>query len=309
MKEYLSKRTRTTAEIRFNLTHRDIEIIQWVNRCRYLRSSQVKMLLFPECKSLDTTHRRLKLLFHNGYLGRITPYMKVGDGTSEIAYYVDTKGFEVLQAEGQEVLFRANPKKIQVGYKFLEHTLALAQFRVLLELALKNHPTVTLHRFTHDFELKGQIQKAIGRKQYKLYDEVLHPVTKESFVVYPDGLFILKAQTSNEKGELEEVQRLFLVEVDMNTEAHTVIKDKITGFSLYKEQNIFRKWGKFDSFFVLFVTTTPERAKNIRHHLTGVDGTKLVWVSDAETIKRQHVLDPVWINYKLEMRVIAEKKE
>ena len=131
----------------------------------------------------------------------------------------------------------------------------------------------------------------------------------QSFIVYPDVLFILKSHVPNEKGELEEVQRLFFVEIDMNTEAHTVIKEKITGFSLYKEQNIFRKWGKFDSFFVLIQTTTPERAKNIRHHLTSVDGTKLVWVSDAETIKKQGILDPVWINYKLEMRVIAQKKQ
>lgn len=309
MKAYLPKNTRAKGEVRFTLTPRDIEIIQWVNRCRYVRSSQIKSLLFADCKNLDTTHRRLKFLFHNGYLGRVTPYVKMGDGTSEIAYYVDRKGVEVLESQGEEVLFRVNPKKTQVGYQLLEHTLALAQFRIQLELALKDHPSVTIHRFTHDFELKGQTQEAIGRNRHKLYDEVLHPATKESFIVYPDGLFILKATVSNEQGELEEAQRLFFVEIDMGTEGHTVIKDKVTGFALYREQNIFKKWGKFDSFFVLIATTTPERAKNIRHHLTSVDGTKLVWVSDAETIKKQGILAPVWTNYKLEMRVIAQRHE
>src|SRR3990172_12629370 len=76
----------------FHLTQRDQEIIRWVYRCRYLSARQVLNLpspvggypyLFPR-STKSNVDKRLRLLFHHGYLWRIA--RPVDKGSSPAAY-------------------------------------------------------------------------------------------------------------------------------------------------------------------------------------------------------------------------------
>ena len=300
MKEYLPKHERAIKPVTFVLTDRDIEILRAVNRYRYLRTGQIKRLVFSENTTEQSARRRLKHLFHNGYLGRVMPFVRVGEGSSETAYYVDKAGRDILQQAGEEIAAYATGG--QVKHQFLDHALDISEFHVHLELALSVHPTVEIHRFTADFEVKTHTANAIGKRRYKLFDEVAHPITKESYVVYPDALIVLKG-----KGSLEQYQRLYFVEIDRGTEGLNVIKDKIIGYSLYLKQNVFAKFGKFKTFTVLLQTNSAKRAENIRHHLTGVDGSELVWVSDAGQVKQETIAtSPIWQDHELKMRAILK---
>ena len=303
MKNYLPKHERAGKSVAFVLTDRDIEILRAVNRYRYLRTGQIKRLVFPENTTEQSARRRLKYLFHNGYLGRVMPFVRVGEGSSETAYYVDKAGRDILQQAGEEIAAYATGG--QVKHQFLDHALDISEFRVHLELALADHPTVEMHRFTADFEVKTHTANAIGKRRYKLFDEVAHPVTKESYVVYPDALIVLKG-----KGSLEQYQRLYFVEIDRGTEGLNVIKDKIIGYSLYLKQNVFAKFGKFKTFVVLLQTNSAKRAENIRHFLTGIDGAELVWISEAGQVKQETiVISPIWQDHELKMRTILKGQE
>jgi len=299
-KAYLPKHERAMKPVAFVLTDRDLEILKAVNRYRYLRTGQIKRLVFPGNTTEQSARRRLKYLFHNGYLGRVMPFVRIGEGSSETAYYLDKAGRDVLQQAGEEV--GAYAFGGQVKHQFLDHALDISEFRVHLELALADHPVVEIHRFTADFEVKAHTTGAIGKKRYKLFDEVAHPVSKESYVVYPDALITLKG-----KGSLEQFQRLYFVEIDRGTEGLNVIKDKIIGYSLYLKQNVFAKFGKFKAFVVLLQTNSRKRAENIRHFLTGVDGAELVWVTDANQVTQETIATaPIWQDHERKARAILK---
>jgi hypothetical protein len=300
MKPYLPKHSRAENEVAFVLTDRDLEILRVVNRYRYARTGQIKRLVFPDNTTEQSTRRRLKYLFHNGYLGRVMPFVRIGEGSSETAYYLDKAGRGVLEQAGAEIT--PYPTGGQVKHQFLDHALDISEFRVHLELALADHSAVEIKRFTADFEIKGHTANAIGKKKYKLYDEVTHPMTREPYIVYPDALIVLQG-----KGKLESYQRLYFVEIDRGTEALNVIKDKVIGYSLYLKQNVFAKFGKFKTFVVLLQTNSAKRAENIRHHLTGVDGSDLVWVTDGQKVKQDTIAAaPIWQDHELKTRAILK---
>lgn len=302
-KKPLPKIKRQSGGVRFQLVDRDIEILQALNRYRFLQTGQIRTLLFPQNTTLQSTQRRLKYLYHNKYINRIIPLFQVGQGSPETAYYLDKKGIALLEDQGEEIGSYARPG--QISFQYLTHSLAISQFRVNLEVALKDHPIIELHRFVADYEIKGQTEAAIGKHKYKLFDQVQHPISKESYTVYPDALIILKT-----KPDQKPYQRLLFLEQDQGTESLTRIKEKTTGYALYKKQDIFKKFGKFDTFTVLVITTSERRAANMRHFLTDVDGSDLVLITDAKKITAETILSElIWMDSKLELRAIVKRKE
>ena len=277
----------------FRLTDRDYEVLKAVNRYRYLRTGQIKRLLFSEASTPQTTRRRLKNLADPGfrYLGKIEPYVQIGQGNAESAWYLDRGGEELLRACEVPLASYSRRKSGQVKHHFLAHALELSEFRVKLELALRDYPFVELGRFVADFELKEHTGKAVGMSAYRLYKELRHPADRSrTYVVYPDALIILRGT-----GEYRSFQRLYFAEIDRGSETLSVLRDKVIGYSLFRSEGIFRKFGKFDRFRVLFLTTSPARAENIRKEITGTDGSDLVLISDTSKVTESTILtQPVW---------------
>jgi len=288
-KAYLPRDSRK--DVSFSLTERDVEILKAVNRYRYMRTSQIWQLIFPDNQTIQAPTRRLKYLYHGGFLGRIQPLLAPGRGTSgEIAYYLDQAGQELLAEYGEDVHIYA--KSGQVKRIFLQHALDLSEFRLCIEKALEKSEVVQLHRFVCDFETKKQTENAIGKKRYKLYEEVSHPVSRERFVVYPDGLIILKG-----RGAYEKFQRLYFLEIDRGTETLERIRQKVIGYNIYLKENIYKKFGAFDGFKVLIQTSSEKRAENIRKHLVDQDGAEVVLVSAVQDVNVDSILtDPIWLN-------------
>lgn len=249
---------------------------------------------------MQSTHRRLKYLFHNGFLGRISPFIQPGQGSGELAYCLDKEGFKLLEEQNEKLLSRAINKKVK--HYFLDHALAISEFRVNLELALLNHPTVEMARFTAEFEVKSHIQKIVNKRSYKLYDEIIHPIDKKSYVVEPDALIVLKG-----KGRYTDVQNLYFVEIDRHTESLSKIRRKIIGYNLYFKQKAFAKFGKFDRFKVLFQTNSEKRTQNIWKSLVDMEGSRLVWIAESCQVNEQTILhSPIWLNSQAERRSILK---
>jgi hypothetical protein len=298
--EALSRHSREE-NLPFLLTDRDIDILRAVNRYRYLRTGQIHRLIFPNCHSNQSARRRLKYLYHNTFLERIIPYIQAGKGSGEIAYFLGKNGFELLQEEGEA--FPPYSKEGRVSRLFLNHALDISEFRLILERSLSGNAIVGLKRFTADFELKGHIENAVGKKRYKLFDEVKHPVNRESYFVHPDALIILQG-----KGEFRDFQKLYFLEIDRGTESHSRIRDKVIGFNLYLKLGIFQKFGKFDRFLVLFQTSSAKRADNIRKLLLDQEGSDLVWVTDVSRVSEETLLHgKIWQDDTLEYRSLLKE--
>lgn len=294
----LEKSSRPTAAKpgprQFRVTERDIAILQAVNRYRYLRTGQVKRLLFAGNTTKQSVLKRLRCLSDPAYayLQKIQPYVQVGRTPPETAYFLGRAGIELLKAQGDKVLSYAHGNSGRVKHHFLEHALELSEFRVNLELALRQAPSVALQRFTADFELKEQSAKGMGLKGYKLYHTVEDAPSRRSFEVYPDALIILRGT-----GEHESVQRLYFLEVDRGTERLEQLREKILGYHYFQQQGVFRKYGRFqqDRFRVLLQTASPKRAANIRAALQGSDGEDLVLIAAAEQVREETIIkEPIW---------------
>src|SRR3989304_4958318 len=82
----------------FQLTKRDREIIRLVHRHRFLRSQQIVALMGG---SSQQVLRRLKLLYHHGYLERPRAQLQYYErgGSKSIAYGLGNKGGALLKHE------------------------------------------------------------------------------------------------------------------------------------------------------------------------------------------------------------------
>lgn len=305
-RKYTSPYERQEESVRLVLKERDLDIVKLVNTYKYLQTSHVHQLLFDKA-SKRRAQTRLMKLFQNGYLGRVTPIVAPGKGSSETAYYLDQAGKELLEMQGIEALFYAKAGKI--SHHNLLHSLDLSDFRVNLELALREpklSEIIELKSFVADFEIKGRTDKAVHPhrfKLYKLYDEIIHPTTKEPLIIYPDASIILKG-----KGKYEKHEELYFLEVDRGTEGLQVIQKKVIAYHYYKQQGIFKKFGEnLKTFTVLIQTSSTKRAENMRKALADVNGSDLIWVSDISKVNQQSIMQQaIWQDHKGTMQAVIK---
>lgn len=268
-------------------------ILDALGRYRYLRTNQISRLIFPVSKTVQSARRRLKYLYHAGYVGRIQPMTDSALGHAEMAYFLEPSGADLLDEETLPQFSR----KGMVKPLFLRHGLDVSEFRLNLELGVQDLPDIELHRVVMDCELKAHTEKAVGRRRYRLFDEILDPIGKRKLIVHPDMMFILKAETA--QGKI--FQRLFFVEIDRGTEGLRVIADKLTGYNLYKREAVYKKFGDFDAFRVLLQTNSAKRAKNIAE-LADRFGVELdIWVCNERDFTSDNLLTaPIWARPTIE---------
>lgn len=127
------------------LTERDREIIRLVHRHRFLRSHQIMALLGDSPQQLS---RRLKLLYHHGYLERPRAQLQYYErgGSKSIAYGLGNKGGTLLKHELGIAMRPVSwgEKNRSVGRKYLEHALLVSEVMISLELACQKRGDVRL---------------------------------------------------------------------------------------------------------------------------------------------------------------------
>ena len=296
---------------RFRLTDRDYTILQRLNRYRYLRTGQVQRLLFPECKGVQMARRRLRNLSdsHYGYIKRIEPYVQIGHGSAETAWYLGRAGEEILRARGERLRHYARDNSGRVKHEFLAHALAISEFRVQLELALQRLDTVRLERSIADFELKAAAGRQVGLKAHILFDEVFAPPgyagqTTSRYVVHPDLLVLLQGT-----GRFTEHRQLFFVEIDRGSESLGTVRRKVIGYGLFLEQNRHHSFAATKSFTVLIQTTSPRRAANLQRALQGLHAEKIVLLtSEAEITAETLLTAPIWHTAGGQQRAIVKAR-
>lgn len=300
---YLPQNQRQKSAVSFVITDRDVDICRVLNRYRFLRSGQIKRLVFPNTTTMQSTRRRLKYLYHHGYVGRIEPFIQVGKGSAETAYFLDKAGRTLLLELEEPLGNHSNNSSIK--HPFLDHALDISEFRIHLEMATAESEIVALHRFVADHEIKKSTQKAIGRKRYRLFDSIIHPVNRKNYTVYPDALIVLRG-----KGRYESFQRLYFLEIDRGTEGLSVLRDKLIGYNLYYQEAIFKKYGAFSDFRVLIQTTSAKRQQNILDTFVDQAGASMVWITHQSLVSESSILHaPIWLNYQGDNMTLLKPKE
>lgn len=245
------------------LQERDFQIFATLEKYRYLTTGQINRLFFSG-GSLKACQRRLGLLYHNAYLDRLYTQDSDGYSLSEPAYFLDKTGVEALafwsgRGAGEVRWYK---KSGTVRPLFLNHSVAVSEFRLNVELALETISWVRLRIWWSEFDVEDNppVDPAVKKRdRFVLYEEVIDPRTGEALTVYPDGVFVLEAEV---KGKT--YRGLYFVEIDRGTESSRRIREKLQAYNLYIEQ---RRQIRYEhnpaSFKLLFQTTSDQRIQNL----------------------------------------------
>lgn len=130
----------------FQLTERDLALLAHVARHRFLSSKHLAAL---DGGSEQNLLRCLRVLFDHGYLDR--PYAQLAHvpatGPRPMVYGLARRGAQALQDHRQQRAKSQSDwteRNKRAGAKFIEHTLAVANFMVALEIACRQRQDIQL---------------------------------------------------------------------------------------------------------------------------------------------------------------------
>ena len=234
----------------FEITERDHEIIQLVHAHRFLRSSHLCALIPTSPQQIL---RRLKLLYHHGFLERPRAQLAYyhRGGSRRIIYGLGNKGAALLKQELGESIrtFNWNDKNGSVKGVFLEHALLVSDIMVAIDLASR----------AAGIRLLAENDLASERKAFR-WSVNLNERVKLGIV--PDRAFALEFPDQNGATE----RAYFFLEADRGT--MPVIRKNLFQTSFYRKllayeatwaQLIHQRRFGFHRFRVLAVTTSPAR--------------------------------------------------
>lgn len=249
---------RTTAVAGMQLTERDRQIIRLVYRHRFLRSSQIIALVGDGPQQLL---RRLKLLYHHGYLERPRAQLDYyhRGGSRPMVYGLGNSSREFLEFGEAIPHLNWSDKNQSVGRIFLEHALLVSDVMVAIELACRERGDI---RLITDQDLRAE-------REDKLISASFHWTVKlhggRTLGVIPDKVFVLERTdhgTSN--------RAFFFLEADRGT--MPVIRRNLSQTSFYRKllayeatwtQSVHKTRFGFHRFRVVTVTSSAERVRSL----------------------------------------------
>ena len=280
------KRASTVAPMR--LTERDRRIIRLIHRHRFLRSPQIVALLDGSPQHLL---RRLKLLYHHGYLERprcqIDSYYR--PGSYHIIYGLGNKSLAFLKQE-LNVDFREvswGEKNRAVGRIFLEHALLVSDVMVSLELACRKHDGI---RFLYEDQLALRSEQQPFQWRVRTQGGI-------RLGVIPDRVFALEYTDQNARPERVH----FFLEADRGT--MPVIRSGLTQTSFYRKlisyeatwtQKIHQRHLGIHRFRVLTVTTVVARVTSLLEACSQLKRGHGLFLFADRTVLEKDPFSAVW---------------
>ncbi len=271
------------------LTDRDREIVRQVHQFRVMTTEQICHLLFsPSTQSI--CRKRLKLLYHNGYLDRLPAPSRAGVGLMavKIAYRLSRKGAEELAGVQRLPLSefwywgkhddKHHIGMTDVGFVYLNHTLAINDVRIAIIKAVQSHD-YQIETWIDDTSLKSQ-----EMKDYVTIERARGGSVSKA--VIPDAYFKL----------LTPHKYHFFIEYDHGTESLKTWREKIRAYEAYWESGKYQKRYHTNSLRVLVITPSAVRCTNLKT-ATEKETTKTLFLFSTfpQVVLANPFSDPMWL--------------
>jgi hypothetical protein len=294
------KRFRRSEQPRaFQLTERDVSLLAHVARHRFLSSAHLASL---DGGSEQNLRRCLRVLFDHGYLDRPRAQLNhvAVTGPRPIVYGLGRRGPEALRDHGHWISSGTDwtERNKRAGAKFIEHTLAIADFMVALEVALHGQHQIRLLR-AEDIVARAPIETRSSREALRLVVPGLEARSGVSSVI-ADGLFGLVFP--------DQTAAYFLLEVDRGS--MPVMRSHAGQTSFGRKLKVYWEvWkaglhAKHFGVKQIRVLTITDSAKRVRTMLEAVDemtegkGSNFFLFADAAKLKTNSPLDIEWTSGK-----------
>lgn len=260
------------------ITVRDIELLRNIARFRLASTAQLSAL---DGGSAQNVSRALLALFENGYVERPVAQLSSRieyEGSRPTIYGLTRKGATLLRREGEDVrrrLLDGIDKERGAGWRFIEHTVAVTEFMVSLELAARQRDDV---RLLGKSEILEDAPKSRRDRLVKLEANIRIDGTLRRSAVVPDAFFGLRFADDTESYFMVEIDRGEMpVERRKNTYRTYFAKKMATYYEASRQRCHVREIG-IANFRVLTVTTDRSRIANMlaaQRTLTGGEGSNL----------------------------------
>src|SRR5450759_1521373 len=189
------------------VTPRDIELLRNIARLRLASATQLAAL---DGGSAQNVSRALLALFENSYVER--PIAQVAsrflyEGSRPTIYGLTRKGAALLRQHGEDVrrrLLDGIDKERGAGWRFIEHTVAIAEFLVTLELAARNREDL---RILERSEILEDAPKSKRDRLVRVEASIRLAGALGKNAVIPDALFGLRFNDEKESYFMLEVDR------------------------------------------------------------------------------------------------------
>lgn len=276
---------------RLELTDRDLSLFRSLGEYRHLTVRQVERLHF---ESRQTALRRLRLLAAEKYV-TVAPAPSLGTRVVSLARrgHAATPGPDSAAAGiprgGRSALF-------------LDHTVAVNEFRIALAGACRNRTDVELLGFVSEREVKGG--QGDGRLEPRIRDVVATTPGRGAGLSHvPDGVLVLRRGGR---------AALFFLEVDRATEAVGRPDKGVgkcvrfyahylagTGYQRYRED--FGVTEPFRGFRALIVVPSTRRLASIRERAGRLPdlpsgSARFIWLSTETAVQASGPLECSWVS-------------
>jgi Replication-relaxation len=252
----------------FRLTDDDVEIVRQIARHRLIRSTHIAALVG---RSLDRTNDRLMRLFHAGYVDRPRAQLDrfPTSGSAHYVYALADRGARLLrQHEDMEWRGTWSRKNRAASRPFIEHQIAVVDFRVALQRAAAEHSGIRLIDADEMNAAASRRQMLANRAPFSLNARLSHRGTMRETSVIPDLVFGLELPGGT--------RRNFIVEIDRGTmpvrrsdPTQTSIESKMRVYLAAHAARQHERLFGWKNFRVLIVTTDRHRvltmAEALRH--------------------------------------------
>lgn len=267
------------------LTQRDREIIRLIHRHRFLRSHQIVALV---ASSPQQVLRRLKLLYHHGYLERPRAQLEYYErgGTRPMVYGLSAKGGLLLERElGIAAAWSENH---YVGRMFLEHAILVSDVMVSIELACRKSGGI---------RLLYEDQLALQSKRNQFQWQVKVPDRGVTLGVVPDQVFAL--EYVDHTGQIQRMY--FFLEADRGTMpvvrsglAQTSFYRKLLAYEATWTQKVHQRKLGIHRFRVLTVTTNAMRVTSLLEACSRLKRGHGLFLFADQTVLEKDPFSPVW---------------
>jgi DNA-binding transcriptional ArsR family regulator len=285
------------------ITARDVALLGNISRFRLVSASQLAAL---DGGSAQNVSRALLALWENGYIER--PEAQVAsrilyEGSRPTIYGLTRRGAALLREHGFDVrrrLLDGIDKERGAGWRFVEHTVSIAEFMIRLELAVRGRDDL---RILERGEILEDAPKSKCDRLVRVEASIRVGGALRKNAVVPDALFGLGFGDAKENYFMLEIDRGEMpVERYANANRTYFAKKMLTYYEANRQRRHVHDLG-IENFRVLTVTTSAARVEKMLDALgtiTNGRGSNVFLFTDQAGLTASNPIDLEWVSGKRE---------